>query len=232
MIGKNPTFEFWNLILELEIKVLMFVRSHRERNFPLYVEIMEQLVPWFFILDHTNYARWLPVHIRDMKCIPDGIKDQFQSCWSFPKTNRKFSSMPLDQAHEQYNKMVKVAGGAVGLMENQDALRRWMVSGPELSRLLNEFENITDVSSGHNKCHEQGFSTQKTFKDHVNNLAESISSKFNPFLECDELINIYNHDCVEQELVNEMRRMQNTAIDQYSLYVKDVLKDRTVTCTS
>ncbi len=38
-------------------------------NFPLYVTVLEALVhvPFFFALDHMNYSRWLPVHIRDMK---------------------------------------------------------------------------------------------------------------------------------------------------------------------
>jgi len=39
------------------------------------------------------------------------------------KTANKFSSMAIDQAHEQNNEMVKGDGGAVGLMQNQAALR-------------------------------------------------------------------------------------------------------------
>lgn len=48
--------------------------------------------------------------------------------------------MAIDQAHEQNNAMVKGDGGAVGLTENPNALRRWMLSGPEMARLVNEFE--------------------------------------------------------------------------------------------
>ena len=36
-------------------------------KFKLYIEAIDQLIPWFFALDHMNYARWLPVYIRDMK---------------------------------------------------------------------------------------------------------------------------------------------------------------------
>ena len=40
-------------------------------------------------------------------------------------------------AHWQENtNNVKGEGGAVGLTENPSALRRWMVSGPELSRMI------------------------------------------------------------------------------------------------
>jgi len=46
------------------------------------------------------------------------------------KTNRAFSSLPIDQAHEQNNKIVKGKGGAIGLTESSTQLLRWMVSGP------------------------------------------------------------------------------------------------------
>ena len=44
------------------------------------------------------------------------------------KSNRAFSATAIDQAHEQNNASVKCDDGAVGLTENPEALRRWMVS--------------------------------------------------------------------------------------------------------
>ena len=55
------------------------------------------------------------------------------------KTGRAFSAMAIDQAHEQNNAAVKGDGGAVGLTENPAALQRWMVSGPEMARVIEEF---------------------------------------------------------------------------------------------
>ena len=56
------------------------------------------------------------------------------------KTKRVFSAIALDQAHEQCNALVKGAGGVVGLTNNPGALRRWMIAGPEISRIVQEFE--------------------------------------------------------------------------------------------
>ena len=78
MIAKSPTFMFWDLILRYETLILIFVRAHRERNFHLYVNVLEELALLFFALDHVNYARWLPVHIRDMKSLPRPIKEEFE----------------------------------------------------------------------------------------------------------------------------------------------------------
>ncbi len=125
LCARSPTFHFWDLIMKYETLVLIFVRAHRERDFCLFVDVLEQLVPLFFALDHTNYARWVPIHLRDMKSLPQSIRHEFQEChhWVLSKTGNKFSAMPLDQAHEQENKMVKGAGGAVGLTENPVAFR-------------------------------------------------------------------------------------------------------------
>lgn len=62
-----PTFRFWLLILNLEILLLNFVRSVRLGDFELYQDSLRKMCPWYFALNHQNYARWLPVHVRDMQ---------------------------------------------------------------------------------------------------------------------------------------------------------------------
>ena len=47
-------------------------------------------------------------------------------------TKKAFSSIATDQAHEQNNVKVKEDRGAVGLTDNPNALRHWMVAGPEI----------------------------------------------------------------------------------------------------
>ena len=137
MSKKSPQFLYWSRVLDLELCCLQLVGAIREANFALYVETLTQIVPWMFALDHTNYSRWLPVHIRDMCELPVKHPNVFQqfSSGSFVvhKTKRPFSAIALDHAHEQENASIKGDGGAVGLTENPAALRRWMVCGPEVA---------------------------------------------------------------------------------------------------
>jgi hypothetical protein len=68
-----------------------------------------------------------------------------------PEISRKFnaghfqrkspSECSFDQAHEQKNACVKGDGGAVGFTS---ALRRRMVAGPEVTRVISEFENALE----------------------------------------------------------------------------------------
>lgn len=111
--------------MRYETLILLFVRACRERNFTLYVDVLDELILLFFALDHVNYARSAPIHVRDMNSLPTAIKGEFQEKghWVLSITNRKFSAIPLDQAYKQDNKFVKGDGGAVGLTGNSPALR-------------------------------------------------------------------------------------------------------------
>ena len=153
-------FHFWFIILQLELEVMIYTQSIREANFLLYIDALTKIVPWFFALGHTHYAtRWIPVHLRHMITLKDthpDVRSQFmKGNFAVKKTTRSFSAIAIDRAHEQNNASVKGDGGAVGLTENAAALRRWVVSGPEMARFIGEFEASTekrkDTDTWHHK---------------------------------------------------------------------------------
>ena len=75
MIKKSPTFLYWDMVLRIEVLVLIFIRAHRERNFLLYCETLEALMFIFFAVHHYYYSRWASVHLRDMKSLPEAVKE-------------------------------------------------------------------------------------------------------------------------------------------------------------
>ena len=87
--------------MRTEKLVLIFIRAHRERNFDLNVQSLELIVGYYFALDHYNYARWVPIHILDMKSLPASIRESFKKHRVVAKTSNRFSSVPLDQTYEQ-----------------------------------------------------------------------------------------------------------------------------------
>ncbi|KAL9951067.1 hypothetical protein ACROYT_G043662 [Oculina patagonica] len=76
---------------------------------------------------------------------------------------------------------------AVGLTENPSALCRWMVSGPEITRIVNEFENsmvtITGFTQAEHsaKHHEDTRSLQSLFYRDVTALTRAIEVMDNPY---------------------------------------------------
>ena len=63
---------------------------------------MLNIVPWFFALDHTHYARWIPVHLRDMvslkECHPDVYAEFLKGSFAVKKSKHEFSAIAIDQA--------------------------------------------------------------------------------------------------------------------------------------
>ena len=100
-----PQFRFWSITLNLQLCVI------RSAAFQLYkYNCINALLPWFFAMDHVNYARWLSVHLCDMLQLEDtnpGIFSRFNDEeFAISKTKRAFSSIGIDHAHEQNNKCV------------------------------------------------------------------------------------------------------------------------------
>ena len=159
----------------------MFFRSIREGNFSLYVQSLRKLLKWFFALDHTHYARWLTIHVFDLLSLPvthpDIHQQMVNGCFSFAKSKRPFSRMALDQVHEQNNKIIKGQGGATNFLnlENESALIRWETCGPEVTRIVTEFEELLNEStqttcSGSLKHHEDNELFRRSFSNDVNSV--------------------------------------------------------------
>ena len=81
------------------------------------------------------------------------------------------------------NKLIKGEGGAIGLTENPKALERFLIAGPEISRIIDEYnERFPHIgSTKSNKHHEQNPTTQAKFIKHVRAMVETIQDMGNLF---------------------------------------------------
>ena len=230
----HPQFMFWTTALDLQLLVLEFVKATREGNFPVYVEVLSKIVPWMFALNLTNYSRWLPVHIRDLvrleKNHPSLFAEFTQGKFVVQKSQHRFSMIALDQNHEQENEIIKGDGGAVGLTESPTALRRWMISGPEIARLIREFESTFEVrSSSSTLHHEQVPFVQKNFAKDVKAMVTVLDEYGNPFLESSkDLIVLDSKEIMPDCVVQSVYKAKELGETQYNTYVEERLNK----CTS
>ena len=59
----------------------------------------------------------------------------------------------IDQVHEQHTFEIKGVGGMVGLTSDPTALYRWMVTGPEIAGVIEDFENVQQHGEGEQNHH-------------------------------------------------------------------------------
>jgi hypothetical protein len=97
--------------------------------------------------------------------------------------NRIFQQWPLP-AHEQANSFIKADVGAIGITEDPSALKRWMVAGPDISRLVAQYEvasaskEVAEQTMHHKHTHYY----QKGFVEKVNKLCQVLQEMGNPVI--------------------------------------------------
>ena len=207
--------------------MLIFVRAIREGNFSLYLSTLYRFLKWFFALDRYNYARWATVHWFLLTTLKDRCPNEYEEFasgnFSFLKTKTEFSRMALDQLHEQNNKYIKGVSGATSLINREDdsALIRWELCGPEICRMLQSFETDGSISSETNdpkKHHENNPTFQKDFCNDTSILFSSFPE--NPFL-MNKLTVINNIDTIfEENIYHNLTQLEPVGTGQLETFIE------------
>jgi hypothetical protein len=227
-----PQFNFWNTIMELELLISRFVRSLREGDFRLYIQACDELCEWFTVMDHTNYARWLPVHVRDMVLLEERNPDVFNEfCYNgnftVQKGEKKFSLMAKDQGHEQSNKILQAHGGAVGLYQNPQALALYMLAGPDSSRIVQEFEAVLGSTSMSTSCahNEEAHTFQVRFRKDVLSFRDAMACHGNPFSATGtEMFSLDTQTVMEPEVAISLSQIHIVGQSRHKVFVTERLE--------
>ena len=98
------------------------------------------------------------------------------------KTTNAFASKLLDHAQAQNNELIKGDGGVIRITENPNVLSTSMVAGPELARMVKEFEYPEQKMD--NSDHTlTPTASQVRFTGHVQSLVFTMKEPGNPFKE-------------------------------------------------
>ena len=203
MRNESRQFAYWSLVLDLEMLHCRFVRSLREGDFDLYVQVIDALCGWLFIFDQTHYSRWLPVHVKDMAQLqhrhPEVLQEFRRGNFVVQKSGKKFSLILKDPSHEQTTRLCKSASGVANLFDMPQTMDEHVMALSEKLQALNDFEDVTDIftSFHHLEHHEEGSSYQEKFAKDVLSVLKLLRPK-NPFSlqnGCD-LVSLYTREAM------------------------------------
>ena len=155
---------------------------------------------------------------------PDVYSQFAAGNFTVSKSRRKFSSIAVDHAHEQLNAVVKGEGGAVGLTENDAALSRWIVTAPEISRMLQEFEHNQSNTLNTEKHPDQTAAAQNRFKRHVSNLLDVFNAEI-PFMATsgNDLIVLCTNTLADKSVADTVRNATELATAQFKTFFEERL---------
>ena len=118
------------------------------------------------------------------------LKLLIEAVYSVNKSGRRFSSMPTDQNHEQVNQDLMGSGGISDLLNTTGSLERFLLSGPIVSQLINEFEGsdkVIDMTLNHNsECK----ALKKRFSEDKDKLIKEFVQTVNPFVSYKDIISL------------------------------------------
>ena len=91
----------------------------------------------------------IPLYLSEMLSLQEtdpNLWEEFSSGnWVVNKSKIAFCALGADHALEQVNRWMKVAGGMVGITQNQTARTRFFLVAPELARLKVESKQDASV---------------------------------------------------------------------------------------
>ncbi|XP_033109669.1 uncharacterized protein LOC117110927 [Anneissia japonica] len=143
----SSTFAFWdNFLIAMQI-VLSNIRAEREGDWKLHLSSIFSMLPYFFVADRPNYARWGTLYAVEMlHYLPESVSEAFHN-GKFPvrQTSGKFKGTWTDMAVEStIIKDSKGDSGIIGLTRKESAVLRWTC----IRHILGEYSRNMHLRSG------------------------------------------------------------------------------------
>jgi hypothetical protein len=112
--------------------LLMNSRAERDGDWSMHLHTSHvyHMLPYFFVCERTNYARWTPIYLPSMQEIPSEVKTLFESGqFNVRQSAGRFNGIWSDLGTEKtIIRDAKSESGIVGLTSKKSALTRWTLT--------------------------------------------------------------------------------------------------------
>ena len=115
------------------------------------------------------------------------------------------------------------------MTQDPDALLPWSVVGPEVVRVISEFESSTGrkTRNSSSRHHAQSNANHRRVAAQVKSLVGVMTDTGNPFEEeSADLLRLHSRDIMDKAYVECLTTIQCRGEDQYRLFVSERLLDR------
>ena len=102
---QSSTFRYWISFLNAGDTLLKLLRADREADFEMHLTAVLEVIPYLFLACRSNYARYTPVYVAEMRHLGVSAPRMFQHMseggFLVKRSERTFNCVPADQALEQ-----------------------------------------------------------------------------------------------------------------------------------
>ena len=214
--------------------MLQFIRAVRNGDWEGHLNVLAAFVKYFFAFDKLNYSRMIPIYISEMFALKESDPELWQEFttgnWVVNKSQVALCALGADHALEQVNRWMKVAGGIVGITQNQTARTRFFLVAPELARLKVESKQIANLDQKPSTKHYELSNTARTklFLSALS-LSTTLQGFTNPFeYEGDDIINIVTKAVVPENVQNDLAKIEKVGSETLEEFLESRLKTQRI----
>ena len=225
----GPLKMFWRSYFEMVSLLLTFIRAIREGNWPLHLECIREMLPWYFAYDHVNYARYLPVYLMHMIQLPETHPEAQMMLENGDfgvqrNSEHGFSQLPVDQTIEQtLNRSTKTNGGIVGFSLKKNAVQRWLLTAHSRTRFVDKCRMMTSKKEDNRPHKEAGKSRMKRDEEDVSKVMEVVSNWTDPFEPSEELASLSSGCVVTETIKLDLLAAKDKGTVALTAFVEDKL---------
>ena len=79
--SQSSTFSFWDTFINEVETLLRLLRAEHDCLFELHLNAVCEVIPWFRAADRTNYVKYLPLYVHDIKSLREEHQSPTNICW-------------------------------------------------------------------------------------------------------------------------------------------------------
>ena len=225
---------FWmSYVVMVEI-LLGLIRASREGNWDLHLLKIEQMIPFCFAYGKTNYARYLPIYLHDMKVLPiehPKLHQYFvQGGFSAQIGNdNTFGRIPIDQTIEEtVNKDTQTPGGTKGFSLQPNAIYKHYMTAEYRSASLHNLRKMTDSLNSTNKHKDLCSSRISKDEKDVNAIVDLVGPVWtNPFSHPSELASLSTGKGLPPSFKDDVLNAENKGKEAYQAFKSRMIPGET-----
>ena len=135
--------------------VMQFIRAEREGDWPLHLDAVSKMLPYFFAAGHQNYARYGLYYLHDMKKLPVPILEKFMrgehitrhqkglwnGIWTYMFIEKTFGKGP---------------GGLIGLTLKPKVVKKWAYGLKTCIEINKDLDQMRKASAEKDQLKQRG----------------------------------------------------------------------------
>ena len=230
--------QFLQNYMKQVVCLLCLIQGSRQGEWQLYLASLEEQVKYYFAHDLYKYARLMPVHLAEMNKLkamdPETWTALQNGDFAVRKSGIPFSDMFVDQTLEQKIREIKVTGGITGITQDDEALDRFFLIAPEVTRIVKEFQDHYSIGDKSSSLKTEHYQLTGSMAVCVHHNAAKIKASIiehcggNPFAEKTKLMNIVSCMVVPEAAKDDILLRDNKGEAEF----KDFVSSRLVTASA